>query len=89
MKRSRPFEPGNHFGRGRPKGSRNKRSLLAKQLLDEHGEAIVRKALVIALQGDPAMWRTLLSFILARPKDLPWMCCKQRIANKCHVLCFC
>jgi hypothetical protein len=72
MKRGRPFEPGNHFGRGRPKGSRNKRSQLAKQLLDEHGEAIVRKSLVIALQGDPTMLRTLLSFILARPKDLPF-----------------
>jgi hypothetical protein len=72
MKRGRPFEPGNHFGRGRPKGSRNKRSQLAKQLLDEHGEAIVRKSLVMALQGDGTMLRTLLSFILPRPKDLPF-----------------
>ena len=44
MKRGRPFEPGNHFGRGRPKGSRNKRSLVANELLIEHGEAIVRKS---------------------------------------------
>jgi hypothetical protein len=72
MKRGRPFEPGNHFGRGRPKGSRNKKSLLAKELLDEHGEAILRRALVIGLQGDGTMLRTLLGFILPRPKDLPF-----------------
>jgi hypothetical protein len=37
-----PFGPGNHFGRGHPKGGRNKRSLIAKQLLDEHSETIRR-----------------------------------------------
>lgn len=71
MKRGRPFEPGNHLGRGRPKGSRNKRSWLAKELLEQHSEAIMRKALVLALQGDVPLIRTLLSFTLPRPKDLP------------------
>jgi hypothetical protein len=71
LKRGRPFERGNHLGRGRPKGSRNKRSSLAKQLLDEHSEAIVHKCLVMALQGDGPLLRTLLPYILPRPKDLP------------------
>jgi hypothetical protein len=71
MKRGRPFEPGNLAGCGRPKGSRNKRSLFAKELLEEHSEAIVRKALVMALQGDGPILRTLLNMLLPRPKDLP------------------
>lgn len=69
--RGRPFQPGNKFGRGRPKGSRNKRTMMGKQLLDEHGEALIRSALVAALQGDKALLRTLLSYVLPRPKDLP------------------
>jgi hypothetical protein len=71
LRRGRPFEPGNHLGRGRPRGSRNKRSLLAKQLLDQHSEAIIHKALIMALQGDGPLLRTLLGHILPRPKDLP------------------
>ena len=71
MNRGRPFEPGNQFGRGRPKGSRNKRSLIAKQLLDQHSGAIIYKSLGMALQGDIPLLRTLLSYILPRPKDLP------------------
>lgn len=69
--KGRPFEPGNHLGRGRPRGSRNKRSLIAKQLLDDHSEDIVQKALVMALKGDVGLLRTLLSYILPHPKDLP------------------
>lgn len=71
MKRGRPFEPGNRLGRGRPRGSRNKRSLLAKQLLEQHSEALIHKALIMALQGDAAILRALLGYVLPRPKDLP------------------
>lgn len=71
LNRGRPFEPGNQLGRGRPRGSRNKRSLIAKQLLDQHSEAIIHKALIMALQGDGPLLRALLSYILPRPKDLP------------------
>ena len=70
MKRGRPFEPGNKFGRGRPRGSRNQ-SALTQKLLDEHAPALLRKALVLALQGDSATLRILLSHILPRPKDPP------------------
>jgi hypothetical protein len=71
MKRGRPFEPGNKFGRGRPRGSRNKKTLIAQQLVDEHAESIVRKAMVKALQGDSGMLQALLAYILPRPKDAP------------------
>jgi hypothetical protein len=40
-------------------------------LLDEHGEAIVHKALVLALQGDAPLLRTFLSYLLRRPEDRP------------------
>jgi hypothetical protein len=72
MKRGRPFEPGNKFGRGRPRGSRNKKTLMAQQLLDEHAESILRKAMVKGLQGDSPMLQALLSYILPRPKDTPF-----------------
>jgi hypothetical protein len=51
-KRGRPFEVGNKLGRGRPRGSRNKRTLAVQELLNGHTEGLVRKALVMALQGD-------------------------------------
>lgn len=67
----RPFEAGNKFGRGRPRGSRNKRTLLAQDLLDAHAEPLVRKALLEALKGDKPLMRTLLGYILPRQRDLP------------------
>jgi hypothetical protein len=69
-KRGRPFEPGNKFGRGRPRGSRNKRTLLMEELLSQHSDPLLRKALKLALQGNVQMLRLLLDRILARPKDV-------------------
>jgi hypothetical protein len=75
MKRGRPFEPGNRFGRGRPPGSRNKKTLVMQRLvdeihgaLDEYGPALVRKALSLAVQGDTRLLCTLLH-LLPRPQD--------------------
>ena len=53
MARVRPFEAGNKFGRGRPRGSRNKTTVMAQQLLNNHAEHVVRKVLMIGLRdGD-------------------------------------
>ena len=71
MPRGRPFEPGNKFGRGRPRGSRNHGSLVAQDLLASHSEPVVRQALVLALKGDGPLLRTLLGHILSRRRDLP------------------
>lgn len=49
--RGRPFEPGNKFGRGRPRGSRNK-ATKARELLDSFAESLVRKCLDKALLKD-------------------------------------
>jgi len=67
----RPFEPGNKLGRGRPRGSRNKNSLLTRELLDRHGEALVRKAVLQALKGDVPTLRALLAHILPRRTEPP------------------
>jgi len=69
MSRGRPFQQGNKFGKGRPKGSLNKKTIQAQQLLENCGTAIVDKAIQKAVNGDSPMLRTLLPFILPRPKE--------------------
>lgn len=50
--RGRPFQPGNTFGRGRPKGSRNKTTKKMKELLEKYSESIFQKCMSMALKGD-------------------------------------
>ena len=71
MKRGRPFDPGNKFGRGRPPGSRNKRTVAAHNLLDRYSEPLMLKAVTMALQGDKSMLQLLLKLIPSRAKDQP------------------
>ena len=71
MTGGRPFEKGNKFGRGRPRGSRNKRSTNAQQFLQEQGESIVLEAVTLARQGDAQLVRALLPYILRRPDGPP------------------
>ena len=59
--KGKPFEPGNTFGKGRPPGSRNKKTRFLESL-ENHGEAIIDKAKLMALQGD----RTALRLCLER-----------------------
>ena len=51
---------------GRPKGSRNKTTLAAQGLLDGEAEALTRKAIELALSGDPVALRLCLERILPR-----------------------
>jgi hypothetical protein len=69
--RGKPFEPGNKIGRGRPRGSRNKTTQLAQELLDSHAESLVRKCLVMALQGDPKTMQICMDRILPARRELP------------------
>jgi hypothetical protein len=64
--RGRPFQPGNKFGKGRPRGSRNKRTLMT-DAIKEHGEAIVKQCVVMALKGNPAAMKICMDW-LARDK---------------------
>jgi hypothetical protein len=67
----RPFGKGNHFGRGRPKGSRNRKTVVGQLLLDSHAEAVLTKALELAENGDGPLLRFFLGYILPEPKELP------------------
>lgn len=51
--RGRPFQPGNAFGRGRPKGSRNKTTKQMQELLYRYSDAILGNCIKKAIEGDP------------------------------------
>jgi hypothetical protein len=71
MIRGRPFEPGNKFGRGRPKGSRNRRTLKAQALFDEYQEPVIKKCIAKALEGDPRAMTLCVERILPPQRDIP------------------
>jgi hypothetical protein len=52
MSRGRPFEPGNTFGRGRPKGSKNNGISAGRRLLEDHEDPLTRKTLSVALKDN-------------------------------------
>jgi Family of unknown function (DUF5681) len=66
--RGKPFEPGNS---GRPKGSRNKATLALEALLDGEAEALTRKAIDMALEGDTTAMRLVMDRIMPPRKDRP------------------
>ena len=66
--RGKPFSKGNP---GRPTGSRNKARLTLEALLDGEAEAITRKAISMALEGDSTAMRLVLDRILPPRKDRP------------------
>ncbi len=69
--RGRPFQPGNKFGRGRPRGSRNKSTQAVQELLNSHAVPVTRKALVMGMQGDPIMLRAVLDRIAPVRREMP------------------
>jgi hypothetical protein len=62
------FAPGNP---GRPKGARHKTSLAIEELLDGEAEALTRKAIELAKEGDMAALRLCLDRIAPARKDTP------------------
>ena len=63
--RGRPFEPGKSGNpNGRPKGARNRTTVLAEGLLDGEAQAITRKLIDKALEGDNAALRLCLERLL-------------------------
>ena len=62
--RGRPFQPGNKYGRGRPRGSRNKVTSVCQQTLDNHAEALTKKCLVLAFQGNPTAMRLCMERLM-------------------------
>ncbi len=67
--RGRPFEPGNNFGKGRPKASKNKTRAAMEEILSQHGEALMRKCIVQALQGDRNTLKLCLERLMPARRD--------------------
>ena len=70
--RGKPFEKGvSGNPAGRPKGSRNAKTMALQSLLDGQGEALTQKAVELALAGDIQALRICLERILPPRKDRP------------------
>jgi hypothetical protein len=68
----RPFQKGQSGNpKGRPKGSRNKTTLIAQALIDGQAEALVKKAVQLALEGDLTCLRICLERLVPQKKDAP------------------
>jgi hypothetical protein len=70
MIRGRPFERGNKFGRGRPPGSRNRKTTALQKLLDDYSPALLRKSVALALQGDVPLLRMFVDRMLPAPAKI-------------------
>ena len=64
--RGRPFQPGNKYGRGRPRGSRNKIARVCQDILDTYAEPLMRKSVIMALQGNPTALRVFMDRLIPR-----------------------
>jgi hypothetical protein len=70
--RGRPFRPGQSGNpAGRPPGARHKVTLAIEALLDGEAEALTRKAIDLALEGDMTALRLCLDRIAPPRKDRP------------------
>src|SRR5262245_28344844 len=70
--RGRPFKAGRSGNpEGRPRGSRNKATMAVEALLDGEANAIARKAVEKALEGDMAALRLCLERLLPPRRDRP------------------
>jgi len=70
--RGRPFAPGQSGNpNGRPKGARNKATIAAEALLDGESDAITRKAIEKALEGDTTALRLCLARVLPPRRERP------------------
>jgi len=69
--RGRPFQVGNTAGRGRPKGSRNRATLIRQELFGEYADAVTRKCLAMALKGDGVAMRLCIERIHPLRRAMP------------------
>lgn len=67
--KGRPFEKGNRIGQGRPRGSRNQRTIFT-EAMENHGEAIIKQCQVLALKGDATALRLCVERLI--PVTRPW-----------------
>jgi len=68
--RGRPFAKGRSGNpAGRPRGSRNRKTLAARELLDGESGALTAKAIEMAMSGDAGTMRLFLERIVAPRRD--------------------
>lgn len=67
MPRGRPFEPGNA---GRPRGSRNRATLMIEAVSEGEAETFVSRAKQLALDGDRFFLRFFLERLLPRERTV-------------------
>ena len=66
------FAPGNKIGKnGRPQGSRNKATLAIEKLLEGEAEALTRKAIELAKDGDMQALRLCMERLCPPRRDSP------------------
>jgi hypothetical protein len=63
------FERGNKHGKGRPEGSKNRATILLQQLLAGEAEAILRKAIDLAKEGDSVAMKLCVERLIPPTKD--------------------
>ena len=67
-----PFQPGQSGNpAGRPRGSRNKSTIIVEQLLHESAGELVKAAIELAIGGDPAAQRACLDRLAPRLRNRP------------------
>ena len=70
--RGRPFRPGASGNpAGRPKGARNRTTVAVEEILDGEADAIARKAIELALDGDTVALRLCLERIAPAKRERP------------------
>src|ERR1700730_11989111 len=68
--RGRPFEPGQSGNpNGRPKGASNKATIAIEALLDDEAEALTRKVVAMALDGNIPALRLCIERLLPPRRD--------------------
>jgi Family of unknown function (DUF5681) len=68
--RGRPFEPGQSGNpSGRPKGARNNATVVIEALLEDEAEALTRKLIELALDGNIAALRLCFERLLPPRRD--------------------
>jgi hypothetical protein len=68
-RRGVPFEIGNHFGRGRPTGSRNKSTIAVQRIFAAYAAPLSHKCIAEALKGDRSAMRLCMERTVAPYKE--------------------
>lgn len=82
--RGRPFQPGNKYGRGRPRGSRNKKSLVMQELLLDDGLEVLSTVIDRAKKGNPTAMKLVMERLIPPLKPVTELPVEQSKAeSKC------